>query len=412
MKRCDSLFKRTLGCADGRAAEGCAADTSARKDSPDAGDIYRTIVLTSSGTGAMEAVVMNCLSSTDRVIVIDGGSFGHRFVQLCELHHIPFDRVEVPFGQTLTADMLAPLADGGHTALIVNLDETSVGQLYDIHLLSSFCRENGLHFIVDAISAYLVDPIDMVEDGIDALIVSSQKALALAPGISLVMLSPRMVERVVGNTCVSMYFDFPSYLRNGERGQTPFTPAVGTIYELEEMLTRIMDSGGAEAWISHTHEVAVDFRARLTALPLEIPAYPLSNGLTPIVFPEGGALECNRRLVSEYGFVLNPCGGERADTMSRVAHMGNHSIEDNVGSDRRTGDSSAERSEAALESRRLRPWGNITWRNRSLPSRSDEAEHYDAEETGKVHHQDATAMPQIPPKMTRVPPRQRRPLHR
>jgi len=249
---CDRLFKRTLRC------EGIDGD-------------YRSIVLTASGTGAMEAVVINCLTPADRVIVIDGGSFGHRFVELCALHGIPHDIVDVPFGTTLTAEMLAPFADDAHAALLVNLDETSNGQLYDIRMLSAFCEEHDLLFIVDAISAYLSDPIDMVADGIDALIVSSQKALSLAPGISLVMLSPRMLaERVRKIDCPSLYFDFKSALRNGERGQTPFTPAVGTIMELEEMLERVNDIG-VDEWIANTRTIALDFREKVVRLPLELP---------------------------------------------------------------------------------------------------------------------------------------------
>ncbi len=308
MKRCDSLLRRQLG---------------------NLSDDYRSIVLTASGTGAMEATVINCLTTKDRVICIDGGSFGHRFVQLCERHGIPHDVVTIASGQALTADMLAPFAGKGHTALLVNLDETSTGQLYSLEMLAAFCRENDLFFIVDAISAFLADPIDMQTAGVDALIISSQKALSLEPGISVVMLAPRMItERVEHITSPSMYFDFQDYLKNGERGQTPFTPAVGIVLQLENILQRI-DEVGIDVWIEHTRQLAYDFREKLAELPLELPKYPLSNALTPIIFPQGGASSCNERLIKDYGLVLNPCGGSDAERMSRVAHIGNHTIADN-----------------------------------------------------------------------------------
>jgi aspartate aminotransferase-like enzyme len=308
MTHCDSLLRQQLG----------HLDTS-----------YRSIVLTASGTGAMEATVINCLTPNDRVIVIDGGSFGHRFVQLCERHNIPCDALTLSSGQALTAEMLAPFAAQSHTALLVNLDETSTGQLYDIDMLSTFCHENDLLFIVDAISAFLADPIDMKTAGVDALIISSQKALSLEPGLSIVMLAPRMIsERVENITSSSMYFDFKDCLKNGERGQTPFTPAVGIVLQLENMLQRI-DTIGVEVWIEHTRELALDFRTKLAQLPLEIPHYPLSNALTPIIFPKNNASVCNERLINEYGLVLNPCGGADASRMSRVAHIGNHTISDN-----------------------------------------------------------------------------------
>lgn len=309
MRNCDRMFRRTLGCEI---------------------DGYRSIVLTASGTGAMEAVVINCLDADDRAIVIDGGSFGHRFAQICELHHIPHDVVSVPFEEALTPAMLAPFADDAHTALLVNLDETSIGKLYDLPMLSEFCKAHGMLLIVDAISSYLADPIDMADSGIDALIVSSQKALSLSPGISLVALSPRMVEERIGRiACPSLYFDFTSALENAERGQTPFTPAVGIVMELEEMLERICDVG-VDEWISNTALLAADFREKLVEVPVELPCYPLSNAVTPIIFPAGGAQECNRRLVEEFALTVNPCGGTRADTMSRVAHIGNHTREDNT----------------------------------------------------------------------------------
>ena len=87
------------------------------------------------------------------------------------------------------------------TGLLVNLDETSIGQLYDIEMLSKLCKEKDLIFVVDAISAFLADEINMDKYGIDAIILSSQKALALAPGLSIVAVSERMIDRMVSERC-------------------------------------------------------------------------------------------------------------------------------------------------------------------------------------------------------------------
>ena len=131
------------------------------------------ILLTSSGTGAMEATVMNCFTKEDNLIVIEGGSFGHRFAQICEVHDIPHKSVKVENGETLTKDMIEDvIGDEKFTGLLVNLDETSNGQLYDIKMLSEVCCENDLIFVVDAISAFLADEINMDKYGIDAVILS------------------------------------------------------------------------------------------------------------------------------------------------------------------------------------------------------------------------------------------------
>lgn len=299
-----------------------------------AGKGARTILLTCSGTGAMEAVVLNCLGRDDKALVIDGGSFGHRFRKLLDLHKIDHEALELSWDEELTSSHLGAFANKGFTALLVNLDETSTGQLYNLDLLSSFCRQNHMKLVVDSISAFLSDPIDFDKAGIDALIVSSQKALSLAPGLSCVILSERMVgsilEKPSDEACPCMYFDFTDYLSNGLRGQTPFTPAVGVVYELKQRVESLITGGGARAEVERVKGIAADFRARLKSLPITVPEYPLSNALTPIIFDDADAKAVLARLEKEYGYVLNPCGGDRANTMARVAHVGNHSIEDNV----------------------------------------------------------------------------------
>ena len=211
------------------------------------------ILLTCSGTGAMEATIMNCFTKEDNLIVINGGSFGNRFVQICEVHEIPHKVVEVEQGETLTREMIDEvMGDEEFTGLLVNLDETSIGQLYDIEMLSELCKEKVL--VVDAISAFLADEVNMDKYGIDAVILSSQKALSLAPGLSVVALSERMLKRVEEIDSKSIYFDYKDYLKNGERGQTPFTPAVRVIIELEDIVKRF-EERGIENIINDTHEI-------------------------------------------------------------------------------------------------------------------------------------------------------------
>lgn len=289
------------------------------------------ITLTASGTAAMEAVVMNCLGENDRVLVIDGGTFGHRFADLCQIHDVPFDSIRLDWGETLTKHHLEEAVSAKHTALLVNAHETSRGQLYDLDMLSSFCREHDLYFIVDAISSFCADEISMRDFSIDALIVSSQKGLALSPGLSFVLLSRRIFEcRVTRLPVRSMYFDFPEYVANAQRGQTPFTPAVGIVYELLDRLKMIKRSGGIRSEINRAQMLANDFRSRIASIGLDVPSTPLSNSMTPIVMKHG-AREMAKRLKLSYGYVVNPCGGEMADRAIRVSHMGNLTVEDNAG---------------------------------------------------------------------------------
>lgn len=300
------------------------------KEFVNAKDDDKFITLTSSGTGAMEAVVMNCLSGGDKALVVNGGSFGERFSRLCSIHGVDHVDLLLPFGETLSRSHLEHFRDVGCTALLVNIDETSTAQLYDLKLISDFCHENNLFLVVDAISSFGADHIDFSEMGIGALIVSSQKALSLPPGLALVLLESEAYEsRVLGHESGTMYFDFKDAVENGKRGQTPFTPAVSIILQLEDILMKIKDDGGIESWINRTAVLADDFRSKLSELPVRLPGYPMSNAVTLMIFDACDAREVNRRLEEEFGLIVNPCGGKNASDMSRVAHIGNHSIEDN-----------------------------------------------------------------------------------
>lgn len=287
----------------------------------------RALLLTASGTGAMEAVVINCLTKEDRVLVIDGGSFGHRFVELCNLHEIPHDVLRLEFGEALTKEKLEAYGSSNLTALLVNIHETSTGQLYDCGMLAEFCREHHMYFFVDAISSFLADPIRVKDSGIDALILSSQKGLALPPGLSIVLLSSRVIqERVEKSKTKSIYFDFKSALKDGVRGQTPFTPAVGIIYQLHERLQHI-ERESVENVIANTERLARNFRELIKDLPVRLPDYPLSNAATPLIMDH--AYDAYTKLRYEYGITLTPNGGTLADTVVRVGHIGCHSMDDN-----------------------------------------------------------------------------------
>lgn len=307
--------------------------TSLLKEFAGAEENDDVVHLTCSGTGAMEAVVINCLTKEDKALVINGGSFGNRFCQLLELHQIPHDVIKVEMGKTFDTARLSEFENRGYTAMLINADETSTAQLYPINELSKFCNRNNMIFIVDAISAFLLDDIDFKKDRIDALIVSSQKALSLAPGFSVVILSERMInERVNKIESGNMYMDFKDHLNNGKRGQTPFTPAVGTILQMRNRLRHIKKTG-VKAEMQRVADIATDFRKRVNDLPegfIHLPEYTMSNACTAIYFDKENAKEVYETLKSDYELVLTPSGGALENRILRVGHLGNHTIEDNA----------------------------------------------------------------------------------
>lgn len=289
----------------------------------------RVVFITGSGTASMEAAVMNIFTPSDKLLVIDGGSFGHRFTELCDIHRIPYTAIQPERGRVVTPEMLAPYSGQGYSGLLVNIHETSTGVHYDGKMLGDFCRQEGMIYVVDAISSFLADELDMQAIGADAIITGSQKVLACAPGISIIVLGPRAIERIEENEAKTMYLDLKSALKNGERGQTPFTPAVGILRQINCRLRQIKRDGGAQTEIAKTKAQAEDFRAKIKNLPFEIVSESMSNALTPLHPTTASAHELFLELKDNYGIWICPNGGDMKDTVFRVGHFGALTTEDN-----------------------------------------------------------------------------------
>ncbi len=289
----------------------------------------RIISLTGSGTAGMEAAVMNTLSSRDKALVVNGGGFGERFVNLCRVHGIPYEEIKLSACSELTPADLECREKQGFTAFLVNYHETSTGVLYDMQLISDFCKRNNCFLIVDAISSFLADPFFMEDWGVNVVITGSQKAYAIPPGVSLIALDEVAIDRVMRRECCSMYFDLKTYLLDGERGQTPFTPAVGILIQLNRRLQEIADAG-IEKVQEQVAKLAEDFRKKIAGLPLTVASNSLSNALTPLFVREGkDAYEVFECLEDDYGIWICPCGGELRHRMFRVGHLGDLNLEDN-----------------------------------------------------------------------------------
>lgn len=285
----------------------------------------KAVFLTSSGSGGMEAAIMNCLTADDKALVVNGGSFGERFVQLLALHGIPYTEIKLEHGKALRPSDLVPYEGKGYTAFLLQKHETSTGVHYDINLVSEFCKRNGCFLIVDTISTFLCDPFDMAAIGAGVMITGSQKALACAPGIAVMVLAPSAIARIAKTQCCCQYFDLKLALSNMERGQTPWTPAVGILRQINVRLREIEANGGAEAEIARCAELASYFRLQLKALhlPFEIVSESLSNAVTPLHPTTRSAHEIFLKIKDEYEMWVCPNGGSMKDSVFRVGHIGN-----------------------------------------------------------------------------------------
>lgn len=287
------------------------------------------VFMTCSSTGSMEATVMNCFSKEDKVLVIDGGSFGHRFVEMCEIHEIPHVALHLEHGKKLTKERLYEYDGQGFTGLLVNVDETSTAVLYDTMMIGEFCKKNNIFYVCDCVSSFLADPFNMEECSADVMITGSQKVLACPPGISIIILAPRALERVAASKVKTMYFDLKDALNNQKRGQTPFTPAVGILLQINRRLKEIKSQGGADAEVARVAAQAADFREKIKDLPLEMVSESPANGVTSLHPLTANAYDIFLKLKDDYGIWICPNGGDMKDKIFRVGHIGALTHEDN-----------------------------------------------------------------------------------
>jgi len=279
----------------------------------------KVIFLTASGTAGMESVVMNLLNQNDNALVVHGGGFGGRFVDICAVHDVPHHDFKITHTNLSDIETLAPKKN--FTSLIVNAHETSVGHLYDLGAMGAYAKNNDLLYIVDAISMLVTDPIDMSAQNIDVVIASSQKGLALPPGLTMVVLAPKALEKV--QDVKSLYFNFKDYLRNAERGQTPYTPAVTIMLQLEARLSQIDREGGVVKSIENAKEIAAYFRESIKDLPLKAYTPFMPNAMTTLTPTDGrSAMDIVNDLETGYKVMVCPNGGAERDTIFRVSHMG------------------------------------------------------------------------------------------
>ena len=279
-------------------------------------------LLTASGTAAMEAAALNLLTPADHALIINGGTWGQRWCDICNVHSVSYDELTLQPGQDIdTAQLRERLSLSRYTALLVNAHETSTGQLYDIQSIGKIAREHGVLFIVDGISTICADPFAMDDWNVDAAILSSQKALALPPGLSFVAMNPQTARRLANAKPKSFYLDLHTCLENQKRGQLPFTPAIGLMLQLHQRLADIQQETLPELVKRHRLR-AEHFRAAIKGLEFDVLPSRSSNAMTALSCGKMDASEVTKCLRTQYRIVVAPSGGELRSKLIRIAHMG------------------------------------------------------------------------------------------
>ncbi len=286
--------------------------------------------LTSSGTGAMEAAVVNLLSPGDEAIVVLGGKFAERWQSLCNAYGITVVPIQVAYGDVVHPQAVADALKGHPKAKAVftTLCETSTGVVNDIQAIAAITRKSPAVLVVDAISGLLADACRTDEWGIDVIVTGSQKGLMLPPGLAFISVNERSAALVEQATCPRFYTDLRLYKKSFADDDTPFTSAVSTVVALDEALKLILQQGVPQR-IQRCALMARATRAAASALGLPLFSKRPSNGVTAINVPGGVDGKQLTNVMYDRSRVMVAGGqGDMAGHIFRFAHMGFISPED------------------------------------------------------------------------------------
>jgi aspartate aminotransferase-like enzyme len=288
------------------------------------------VCFTSSGTGAMEAAVVNLLSPGDTAIVVLGGKFAERWQSLCQAYGMTTVTVPVAYGDAVDPQQIA-LALQAHPqakAVLTTLSETSTGVVYDIEAIAAITRKTNTVLVVDAISGLLADACETDKWGVDVVVTGSQKGLMLPPGLAFMSVSERAWALVEQSKTPRFYTDLRLYKKSLADDDTPFTSAVPIVVALDEAL-KLVQQRGVVGMIERCALMAKATRAAAQALGLELFSKRPSNGVTAIKVPAGVDGKQLVKSMYDKSHVMVAGGqGEMAGKIFRFAHMGYISPED------------------------------------------------------------------------------------
>ena len=280
--------------------------------------------LTASGSGAMEAAVVNLFSAGDRVLAIRSGKFGNRWVELCQTFGLNTEVFDVEWGQSVDPQEVRTFIDkhGPFKGMFATDSETSTGALHDVKSLGEIARESECYFIVDAVSGLCANKFQTDDWFVDLALTGSQKGLMVPPGLSFIAVSEAAWQAIEKNNHPSYYFNLLKARKALEKGLTPYTPAVSLLMGLSGALQIIEEMGLSK--IRTIHEInAQTTRAGVSALGLKLFAHTPSNVLTAVIMPD--AIDGTAVLKT----IKNDCGVMIANGMDhykgkviRISHLG------------------------------------------------------------------------------------------
>ncbi|SFS04410.1 aspartate aminotransferase [Granulicella pectinivorans] len=296
------------------------------------------IILSSSGTGAMEASVSNLTSPGDRVLVLTAGKFGERWTALAKAFGCEVDVVSAPYGQTFSMDEVKAALKLETRVVFMQASETSTGVRHSVTAVARVLKETQSEalLVVDGITGLGTTHLDMDADGIDVLIGGSQKAVMIPPGLSYMAVSEKAWDRMEATYNPRYYFDLRKERKNARNGESAYTPAVALIAALGAALNYIAGQAatpekpegdlatGRRMLVDNAETIAAMTRAAVRAMGMKLfaPDAP-SAAATAVLAPAGvdsGLFV--KELKGRFGAIITNGQGEMKGQIFRIAHLG------------------------------------------------------------------------------------------
>lgn len=294
--------------------------------------VYRTnqhlLIYPASGTGALEAAVVNFLSPGDKVLAVSIGVFGDRFAKIAAEFGAQVEKMDFAWGEAADPQRIKERLDQDVNreikAILVTHNETSTGVFNDMQAISAARGDHPALLMVDAISGLAVLDLKMDEWNLDVVVSGSQKAFMIPPGLCFMAFSERALQRHKEAKMPRFYWDISSGLKYLEKGQNPYTPAVSLYYGLSEAL-QMMQEEGLDNIIERHRGYRDMVRTSVRAMGLKLLARDenASHALTAVVAPEEiGANKIRKYMLDQFNIVL--AGGQQSldNVIFRIGHLG------------------------------------------------------------------------------------------
>ena len=287
-------------------------------------------LLSASGTGGMEACVVNLMSPGDKALVPTAGKFGDRWASILKAYGVAHETIAFDWGTAIdpAAIQKALEKDPSIKAVFTTHSETSTGAVHDLEAIAKITRPRDVMLIVDGITSVGVHALPQDKWGVDVVVCGSQKGMMVPPGIATVSLAPWRASAIEGQKLPRFYWDLTKARKSFPNGETAFTPPVSLVLALEEALAMMKEEGLEPMYVRH-RRIAHAVWAGAKALGFKLFSTSPSHSVTSLLPPEGvDASAVVKRLREVHGIYVAGGQDHLKGKIFRIGHMGAYDLAD------------------------------------------------------------------------------------